>query len=47
MSEAPSEQSERRRYRVKRTTFSVCLVLLAAALAELGTWQVERLAWKR
>ncbi|MGO7590847.1 SURF1 family protein [Rhizobium leguminosarum] len=47
MSEAPSEQSERRRYRVKRTTFAVCLVLLAAALAALGTWQVERLAWKR
>jgi len=25
----------------------VCLVLLAAALTALGTWQVERLAWKR
>ena len=47
MSEAPSEKSERRRYQVKRAIFAVCLMLLAAALAALGTWQVQRLAWKR
>ncbi|MGO6681287.1 SURF1 family protein [Rhizobium leguminosarum] len=47
MSEAPSEKSERRHYQVKRAMFAVCLILLAAALSALGTWQVERLAWKR
>ena len=47
MSEAPPEKSERRRYQVKRAIFAVCLMLLAAALAALGTWQVQRLAWKR
>lgn len=47
MNEALSEQSERRRYQVKRAIFAVCLILLAAALAALGTWQVQRLAWKR
>nr|OAP95524.1 hypothetical protein A4U53_01380 [Rhizobium leguminosarum] len=47
MSEAHSEKSERRRYQVKRAIFAACLILLAAALAALGTWQVERLAWKR
>lgn len=47
MSEAPSEDSERRRSPVKFAIFAVCLVLLATALAALGTWQVERLAWKR
>ncbi|MBY5435440.1 SURF1 family protein [Rhizobium leguminosarum] len=47
MSEAPSEKVERRRYQVKRAIFAACLILLAAALAALGTWQVERLAWKR
>lgn len=47
MSEAPSEQSERRHYQVKRAIFAACLILLATALAALGTWQVERLAWKR
>ncbi|NKK77552.1 SURF1 family protein [Rhizobium leguminosarum] len=47
MSEAPSETSAIRRYQVKRAIFAVCLVLLAAALSALGTWQVERLAWKR
>ncbi|MGO7956318.1 SURF1 family protein [Rhizobium leguminosarum] len=47
MNEASSEQSERRHYQVKRAIFAVCLVLLAAALSALGTWQVERLAWKR
>ncbi|MDI5927692.1 SURF1 family protein [Rhizobium leguminosarum] len=45
--QAHAEKSERQRYRVKRAIFAVCLVLLAAALAALGTWQVERLAWKR
>lgn len=47
MSEAHSEKSERRRYQFKRAIFAACLILLAAALAALGTWQVERLAWKR
>ncbi|MBY5458599.1 SURF1 family protein [Rhizobium leguminosarum] len=45
--QASSEKSERRHYQVKRAIFAVCLILLAAALAALGTWQVERLAWKR
>ncbi|UIJ82538.1 SURF1 family protein [Rhizobium leguminosarum] len=45
--QASSEKSDKRHYRAKRTTFAVCLILLAAALAALGTWQVERLAWKR
>ncbi|NYT32197.1 SURF1 family protein [Rhizobium sp. WYCCWR 11128] len=45
--QAPSEKSERRHYQVKRAIFAGCLVLLAAALSALGTWQVERLAWKR
>ncbi|NKK58536.1 SURF1 family protein [Rhizobium leguminosarum bv. viciae] len=45
--QAASEKSDRRRYRGKRTIFAVCLILFAAALAALGTWQVERLAWKR
>ncbi|MGO7837044.1 SURF1 family protein [Rhizobium johnstonii] len=45
--QAPSEKSAGRHYRVKRAIFTVCLVLLAAALSALGTWQVERLAWKR
>ncbi|MBY5587271.1 SURF1 family protein [Rhizobium leguminosarum] len=45
--QAPSEKSERRRHRVKRTIFAICLMLLAAALAALGTWQVQRLTWKR
>ncbi|MBY3032735.1 SURF1 family protein [Rhizobium leguminosarum] len=45
--QASSEKSDRRRHRAKRSIFAVCLVLLAAALAALGTWQVERLAWKR
>lgn len=44
MSEAYSEQSQRRHYQVKRAIFAACLILLAAALAALGTWQVERLA---
>ncbi|NKL19662.1 SURF1 family protein [Rhizobium leguminosarum bv. viciae] len=47
MNEASSEQSERRHYQVKRAIFAGCLMLLAAALSALGTWQVERLAWKR
>jgi surfeit locus 1 family protein len=47
MSEAPSEKSESGRYQAKLAIFGVCLVLLAVALAALGTWQVERLAWKR
>ncbi|MBY5744770.1 SURF1 family protein [Rhizobium leguminosarum] len=45
--QAPSEKSQRRRHRVKRAIFAICLMLLAAALAALGTWQVERLTWKR
>ncbi|MFW8584469.1 SURF1 family protein [Rhizobium beringeri] len=45
--QASSEKSDRRRHRAKRAIFAVCLILLAAALAALGTWQVERLAWKR
>ncbi|NYJ13720.1 surfeit locus 1 family protein [Rhizobium leguminosarum] len=47
MSVAPSDTSERRPSQAKRVFFCVCLVLLAAALAALGTWQVQRLAWKR
>ncbi|PDS81281.1 SURF1 family protein [Rhizobium sp. L43] len=45
--QAPSEKSDQRRHQVKRAIFAVCLLLLAAALAALGTWQVQRLAWKR
>ncbi|MDC9835049.1 SURF1 family protein [Rhizobium binxianense] len=45
--QAPSEKSERRRHQARRAIFAVCLTLLAAALAALGTWQVQRLAWKR
>ncbi|MBX5184452.1 SURF1 family protein [Rhizobium sp. NZLR5] len=47
MSKAPSDKSERPPSRAKRAIFCVCLVLLAAGLAALGTWQVQRLAWKR
>lgn len=47
MSEAPLDESERQRSPVKLAIFGVCLVLLAATLAALGTWQIERLAWKR
>ncbi|MBY4631513.1 SURF1 family protein [Rhizobium croatiense] len=47
MSGAPSEQAERRHSRAKRALFCVCLALLAAALFALGTWQVQRLGWKR
>lgn len=47
MSEAPSEKSESLRSPAKLAMSGICLVLLAAALAALGTWQVERLAWKR
>jgi surfeit locus 1 family protein len=47
MSEAPSVQAERRHSRAKRALFCVCLALLAAALIGLGTWQVQRLGWKR
>ncbi|RUM20338.1 SURF1 family protein [Rhizobium phaseoli] len=47
MSEVPSENADKRHSPVKRAAFAVCLALLAAALAALGTWQVQRLAWKR
>lgn len=47
MSKAPSDKSERPPSRAKRAIFAVCLVLLAAGLTALGTWQVQRLAWKR
>ncbi|MDO3431743.1 SURF1 family protein [Rhizobium sp. CBN3] len=47
MSEAPTETSERRHFRAKRALFAVCLALLAAILFGLGTWQVQRLGWKR
>lgn len=47
MSEAPPEKAEKRHLPVKRVAFAVCLALIAAALAALGTWQVQRLAWKR
>ncbi|MBX5082970.1 SURF1 family protein [Rhizobium lentis] len=46
MSNVPDEP-ERRDFQVKRALFAVCLALLAATLIALGTWQVERLAWKR
>ncbi|EJZ19270.1 SURF1 family protein (plasmid) [Rhizobium sp. Pop5] len=47
MSKAPPEKIERRRSPAKLAIFCLCLTLLAAALAALGTWQVQRLAWKR
>ncbi|PDT35740.1 hypothetical protein CO671_15655 [Rhizobium sp. M10] len=47
MSGVPSEQAERRHSRAKRALFCVCLALLAAALFGLGSWQVQRLGWKR
>ncbi|EJC85715.1 hypothetical protein Rleg4DRAFT_7604 [Rhizobium leguminosarum bv. trifolii WSM2297] len=47
MSVAPLDKSERRPFQTKRAIFCVCLALLAAALSALGTWQVQRLAWKR
>ncbi|OWV84133.1 hypothetical protein ATY78_05330 [Rhizobium sp. R635] len=47
MNKAFSEKSERRRSPAKVAMFCLCLALLAAALAALGTWQVQRLAWKR
>jgi surfeit locus 1 family protein len=47
MSEVPSQKSERRRSPATLVIFAACLALLAAALAALGTWQVQRLAWKR
>ncbi|MBP2448751.1 SURF1 family protein [Rhizobium leguminosarum] len=47
MSKAPSDKSEKQPSPAKRAIFCVCLVLLAAGLAALGTWQVQRLAWKR
>ncbi|RFB84887.1 hypothetical protein B5K11_32670 [Rhizobium leguminosarum bv. trifolii] len=47
MSESFPDKSERRPYQAKRMIFCVCLALLVAALAALGTWQVQRLAWKR
>ncbi|OWO95556.1 hypothetical protein B5E41_06905 [Rhizobium esperanzae] len=47
MSEAPTDKSERRHFRAKRALFAVCLTLLAAILFGLGTWQVQRLGWKR
>ncbi|PCK80960.1 SURF1 family protein [Rhizobium sophoriradicis] len=47
MSEAPPEKADKRHSPVKRVAFAVCLALIAAALAALGTWQVQRLAWKR
>ncbi|WP_064684722.1 SURF1 family protein [Rhizobium bangladeshense] len=47
MSEASPEKAERRHSPAKRVLFVVCLALLAAALVGLGTWQVQRLAWKR
>ncbi|MDR9807716.1 SURF1 family protein [Rhizobium hidalgonense] len=45
MSVAP-DKSAKRPSQAKRAFFCVCLVLIAAALAALGTWQVQRLAWK-
>ncbi|WP_064707346.1 SURF1 family protein [Rhizobium bangladeshense] len=47
MSEASTEKSERRHFRAKRALFAICLTLLAAILFGLGTWQVQRLDWKR
>ncbi|AGS24644.1 SURF1 family protein [Rhizobium etli] len=47
MSETSPEKEDRRHSPAKRALFVVCLALLAAALAALGTWQVQRLAWKR
>lgn len=47
MSEVPSEKSERRRSPATLVISAACLALLAAALTALGTWQVQRLAWKR
>ncbi|WP_092751424.1 SURF1 family protein [Rhizobium aethiopicum] len=47
MSEASTQTSDRRHFRAKRVLFAVCLALLAAILLGLGTWQVERLGWKR
>ncbi|MBX4906722.1 MULTISPECIES: SURF1 family protein [Rhizobium] len=47
MSEAPTQKSERQHFRAKRALFAVCLTLLAAILFGLGTWQVQRLGWKR
>ncbi|ARO32855.1 surfeit locus 1 family protein (plasmid) [Rhizobium sp. NXC14] len=47
MSEASTQKSERRHFRAKRALFAVCLALLAAILFGLGTWQVQRLGWKR
>ncbi|MBX4956101.1 SURF1 family protein [Rhizobium lentis] len=47
MSNVPTDEPERRHFQVKRALFAVCLALLAATLIALGTWQVERLAWKR
>ena len=47
MSKALQEKSEKRRSPAKVAIFCLCLALLAAALAALGTWQVQRLAWKR
>ncbi|EJT06128.1 SURF1 family protein [Rhizobium sp. CCGE 510] len=47
MNKAPSDKSEKRPSPAKRAIFCACLVLLAAGLAALGTWQLQRLAWKR
>ncbi|MBX4940634.1 SURF1 family protein [Rhizobium binae] len=47
MSEAPPGKAEERHSPVKRAAFAVCLALLAVTHAALGTWQVQRLAWKR
>ncbi|PDT18757.1 hypothetical protein CO670_01305 [Rhizobium sp. J15] len=47
MSKALQEKSERQRSPAKVAIFCLCLALLAAALAALGTWQVQRLTWKR
>lgn len=47
MSKALQEKAERRHSPANVAIFCLCLGLLAAALAALGTWQVQRLAWKR
>ncbi|MBB2750325.1 UNVERIFIED_ORG: surfeit locus 1 family protein [Rhizobium aethiopicum] len=47
MSGSLPDKSQRRPFQAKRIIFCVCLALLATALAALGTWQVQRLAWKR